>query len=117
MIGTKTAQLARAIWNRAAIAVGTADHELALEVCRELGGIEADYTLVARDALMAGTARAETSGPANPAGAETRAPTSSLRHMPAKFPGICGQCGGHIQVGSPIAYDAASKRAYHEGCV
>jgi hypothetical protein len=98
----KSAELARGIFNRAAIAAGTSDRELALEVCRDLGEIEGDYTLVARDALMGR--------------AETRAPPSSLRRMPAKFPGRCGHCGGHINVGALIAYDAAHRRAFHEGC-
>jgi hypothetical protein len=111
----RTAQIARAIFNSASIAAGMADPALAIEVCRSLGEIEGDYTLVARDALMAGTARAETAR--RDGRSETPpAAASSLRRMPAKFPGRCGHCGGHIQVGALIAYDPEAKRAFHEGC-
>jgi len=107
----RTAQIARAIWNRAAIAVGMSDRELALEVCRELGEIESEYTLWAKDALMAGN-------PATGAPPDDGSPAErgSLKRLPARFAGRCGKCARAINVGTPIAYDPTTKRAFHEEC-
>jgi hypothetical protein len=102
----RVAQLARDVFNRAAIAAGTSDKELALEVCRELGEIESSYTLWAKDRLL------ETPGTERP----TDRPGASLRKMAAKWPGRCSKCARAISVGTLIAYDGATRRAFHEEC-
>ncbi len=37
------------------------------------------------------------------------------RSWPAKYPGVCGDCGGQIEVGEPIIREGAG-RYVHEVC-
>ena len=102
---------AREIFNTAAIAIGTHDAEAAFDVCRKLVAIEEHYRFALRvgdDAPNAKTSSSTTSG---------------FRHMAAKFAGRCSKCAGRcskcaraISVGTPIAYDATNRRAFHEEC-
>jgi hypothetical protein len=147
MSGSTTLQVdrdAREVFNLAAIAIGMRDAEAAFEVCRKLVAIEEHYTLRLRAgdeernggrAEKANARRGEhcrlTSAPSSDGGPDTRSataaalareagvsrPTMELRRMPAKYPGRCAKCARGISVGMPIAYDTASKRAFHEECV
>jgi len=109
---------AREIFNTAAIAIGTHDAEAAFDVCRKLVAIEEHYRFALRvgdDAPNAKTSSSTTSG---------------FRHMAAKFAGRCSKfagrcskcagrcskCARAISVGTPIAYDATNRRAFHEEC-
>ena len=108
---------AREIFNLAAIAAGMNDGEAALDVCRKLGTLEAHYRLALRvgDDAPPEYRERDTVRPG-------RAPTgesvggNSLRRMDAKYGGRCAKCARGISVGTPIAYDPASKQAFHEGC-
>ena|SRR6185503_20065446 len=95
-------QLARAIWNRAAMAAGMNDTEVALEVCRELGEIEEAYELRLRCA--------------DPRLASTKGTKFTGRPMEAKFAGRCVVCSGAIDVGDTILYSREQKRAGHLRC-
>lgn len=87
-------QIARAIFNNAAIAVGTRDAELALQVCTDLGAIERDYRLALR---------CEPARTASPSTSE-HGSTFCGRMIATKFAAQCKVCRAPIAAGAEVIW-------------
>jgi hypothetical protein len=86
--------------DRIALIVMREDAAGALELCRALHEHRADVHVALRGG---GTGNGATPAPRG-------------RPMPAKFPGRCAACNGPINIGTPITYDAESRKATHMRC-
>ena len=101
----------REVFSDAAIAVGMADAEAALETCRKLLRIEeAGGRITFLDDLMGHRTTV------------SRAPQESTdgifrgRPIEARFAGRCAVCSGGIPVGSAILYSPEARKAAHLQC-
>ena len=93
--------LAREIWNRAAMAHGTRDIELALQVCAELGKIEQAYELRIK--------------PGHEPAAERKGSTAGKftgRPITSKYPGACRVCRHPYSIGDSVLWSKAGGCAH-----
>ena len=89
-------QIARGVWNKAAIAIGMNDTEAALEVCRELAAIEDQYELKLRVDRPSPSAGARFVG----------------RPINAQFSGVCRVCGRPYKAGADVLWTRGGGTAH-----
>ena len=95
-------QIARSLWNRAALAVGMNDRDEAFAVCRDLGAIEAAYELrLKNERFDRGAPTRRTSNDAPRAAVQSK---FTGRPIASKFAGRCKVCGGQYAEGDEVLW-------------
>ncbi len=107
----RVAQLAREIWNRAAIAAGMSDADEALAVCRMLGEIESEYHLIAKTEIHEAPRPKRDSEPAKPGDA-----SGKTVRLASKFAGTCRTCGARHDRGEPVWWTRGVRCVECDGC-